>query len=447
MKKYSIIVLGLITTIIIHAQEKRSYLNLNMGSGIHSLKYDLQNGTVKSGVGAIFNVGYSYFLTPNWGLGTGLGVHSVQSKGTLSYTSGEAAIDEDGDNYEFRTYFNNWQEKQTALFLDIPLGVQHQYWFNEKNGLLAFAGAKVSIPVSSSYKVTSGSITTTGYYEQWNVELMDMPQHGFNTINDRFSGDVDLKTAYSLFVDLGWLRKISEKVDLYAGGYVNYGINNLIDSKNNLVYQSDGTYNSILASANTNKVHSMTFGIKVGIRLRANNSKKAPEAYTLPEILPVVEPAPVVKEDSIHQPIGQTEMKPQEQLPIIETIPEPTVSINDTIIKLQAIAKQIDLKFQFGSDVPLNDEFDNKFKELAQILIANPTIKVRIKGHTCNMADRDYNLLVGTKRAEVVKAKFLKMDVPECQIVTESKAFDEPLVPNTNKKNRAINRRIELVIE
>ncbi|MBN1927246.1 MAG: hypothetical protein JW798_15540, partial [Prolixibacteraceae bacterium] len=126
------------------------------------------------------------------------------------------------------------------------------------------------------------------------------PQHGFTTITDRPSGDLDLKTSYSLFADFGWLRKISEKVDLYAGGYINYGINNLIDAKNNPIYQSDGTYNNMLASANTKKVNSMTFGIKVGIRLRAGRVKKAPEAYTLPELLPDV------KEYSIQQPLLQS---------------------------------------------------------------------------------------------------------------------------------------------
>lgn len=283
MKK-NIIILGLFTTIAIQAQVNKHYFGIDAGGGLHCLNYKLQNGDANSGVGGTLNLGYSFFFNSNWGLGTGLGLHSAQAKGTLNYTSGEEAIDDEGDNYEFRTNFNNWQEKQKALFLDIPLGLQNQYWFNEKNGLLAFVGAKVSIPVSSSYKVTSGSITTTGFYEQWNVELSDMPQHGFTTITDRPSGDLDLKTSYSLFADFGWLRKMSKKLDLYAGGYLNYGINNLIDAKSNPVYQSDGIYNSMLASANTKKVNSMTFGIKVGIRLRAGRIKKAPEAYALPEM-------------------------------------------------------------------------------------------------------------------------------------------------------------------
>jgi outer membrane protein OmpA-like peptidoglycan-associated protein len=35
------------------------------------------------------------------------------------------------------------------------------------------------------------------------------------------------------------------------------------------------------------------------------------------------------------------------------------------------------------------------------------------------------------------------MGVPESQIITESKAFDEPLVPNINEENRAKNRGLK----
>lgn len=441
MKRY-ITAIGLIAAITTHAQDRSAYFNANLGGGVHSLKYDLQNGNVKGGIGGTFNLGYSYFFNPSWGLTSGLGFYSAQAKGTLNYVSEMTAVDQDGDGYVFRTYFNDWEEKQKSVLLNIPLGIQHQRWFNGKNGVLASAGLMVSIPISSSYKVTSGSLITAGYYEQWNVELRDLPQHGFSTITSRPSGSITLKPAYSAFADLGWIHKITEQYDLYVGGYFSYGFNNLISADKDNVYQSDGIYSSMLASSSTEKVKLFTVGLKVGVRLHVGHRKKTSE-IVVPVAVDTISYAP----EFTVQPIVNIEPMPVEIDKEAKVKPEPVVSIADTVVKSQEIAKQIDLKFPLNSDVPLNDEFDNPFKELAKTLIANPTLKVRIKGHTCNIASREYNLTVGLARAEVGKAKLMEMGVPESQIILESKAFDEPLVPNTGEENRAKNRRIEMIIE
>jgi outer membrane protein OmpA-like peptidoglycan-associated protein len=448
MKKYIILILGVITSISMHAQEQNHYFSLNAGGGLHNLKYDLLDGNVEKGLGGTFNFGYSYFFKPGWAINTGVGLLSAQATGILNQTTSITSVDQDGDTYEFRTSYINLEEKQTALFLDIPVNLQYQQWVNEKWGILASVGAKAFIPLSANYKVTSGSVTTTGYYEQWNVELSDMAQHNFSTSTNKPSGDLNLKTSLALNAELGALYNLSQRFDLYLGSYINIGINNLINAGSNSVYPGDDTYNSMLASTQTSMVNLTMFGIKIGLRLRTSFEKK--EVNLAPATQPVVETIPVVEEPTI-QPIVQVIDTPivKEVHPIVDTIFEskPVVSMNDTILKANAIAKKINLKFPSNSDIPLNDEFDNEFRELAQILKANPTLKVRIKGHTCNLASREYNLQVGKNRAEVGKAKLLKLGVPESQILIESKAYDEPLVPNTNEENRANNRRIELIVE
>jgi len=449
MKKYFIII-GLVATITLQAQDKGHYFNANIGGGFNGLKYTLHDGDVKSGTGGTFNLGYSFFVNSNWGFGAGLGLQTAQSKGILNFTSSSSAIDADGDNFELRTYFNNWTEKQKALFLDIPVGIQYQRWFNGKNGMLAMAGGKISVPVSSSYEVVSGSITTTGYYEQWNVELSDMPQHGFTTSSDRPSANLALNTSYSVFADLGWQYKMSEKLDLYAGGYISFGLNNLISAGEKPVYQVSGTYNSMLVSRQTDKVNLLTFGVKVGLRLRANRVRKA----AMTSVIAIEEPATGVKEAVVIQTVDQVDIQPQveevqEQVSVEDdkSEPEPIVSIKKSITDAQAVADRIKLKFPVNSAVPLNDEFDSVFMELAQILIANQEMKIRIQGHTCNLSSRTYNLKISMDRAEIGKVKLMNMGVPASQIIIESKAFDEPLVPNTNEENRAQNRRIKLIVE
>jgi outer membrane protein OmpA-like peptidoglycan-associated protein len=420
---------------------------MDAGVGLHNLKYDLQNGDVKNGLGGTFNVGYSYFFKPGWAISTGVGLLSSQTTGTLTQVVSETAVDLDGDTYELLTSYNSLEEKQTALFFDIPVNLQYQRWVNENWGILAAVGAKACIPLSASYKVTDGSASTTGYYEEWNVELSDMTQHDFSTLTNQPSGDLSLKTSLSLNTELGALYNLSQKVDLYLGSYINIGINNLIDAGSNSVYSGDGTYHSMLASTQTSKVSLTTFGIKIGLRLRATHEKK--EVYIAPAIQPVVDVMPVVEEPAVQSVVHVVDAPLVEEYSMADTIieSEPVVSLADTIIKANGIANKINIKFPLNSEVPLNDEFDNQFRELAQRLKGNPTLKVRIKGHTCNLASREYNLKVGMNRAEVGKAKLLKLGVPESQILIESVAFDEPLVPNTSSENRAKNRRIELIVE
>lgn len=459
MRKY-IIIIGLIATITSQAQIREACFNVNIGGGLNGLKYTLQDGDVKSAPGGSFNIGYSYFFNSGWGIGAGLGLQSAQSKGTLNFTSYTNAYDSDGDNFELRTRYNNWAEKQKALFVDIPIGLQYQHWFDAKSGLLAMAGAKISLPVSSSYEVVSGSIITTGYYEQWNVELSDMPQHGFTTTSARPSGDLTINPSYSVFVDLGWLYKVSEKLDLYAGGYINYGLNSLINASDNALYSEDGTYNSMLASNQADNVKLLTFGIKVGLRLHQKRRSKVAATPVFPvEVLVQAEKEelvlqtvvkPKVEDLPTSQVSESADVKVEEVAvlePTAEVKQEPVDSLKVSIADAQVFADRIKLRFPLNSASPLNDEFDTVFMELVQKLKAHPEMKVRVQGHTCNLASREFNLKVSKNRAELGKDKLIKFGVPASQISIECKAFDEPVVPNTTEKNRAQNRRICLIIE
>jgi OmpA-OmpF porin, OOP family len=195
MKKQLIIGLSLLICANIQAQEAGHYLYLNAGGGLHNLSYNLQNGSEKGAFGYSFNTGYGYFFNKHWGVQAGVGLQSLKPTATLNYMTGAPSTDTDGAAYEYRTYYNNWKEQQQLLFLDIPLGVQYRYKLNEKFQILAGAGLKISIPVKTTYKTTGGEIVTSGYYSQWNVELKNMPRHGFNTITDQLTGDVSLKPS------------------------------------------------------------------------------------------------------------------------------------------------------------------------------------------------------------------------------------------------------------
>lgn len=447
MKKQTIIGLSILICGVIYSQEKGSFLHFNVGGGLNTLSYRLLDGTQKGQAGYTLDAAYSYFFSPHWGIQTGVGLQSFSSMSTQNYLSASPDVDTDGQTYEFRSFYKNWQEKQQALSIDIPLELQYKHSFGKKFGIIASAGAKISFPISASYKTSGGTLTTTGYYSQWDVELSDMPEHGFSTFTD-FKGNLSLKPAYMGIADLGGLYKLSEMMDLYFGGYFNYGLNNVVTPGTNRMFQPIGIYNGVFASAQTNDVKTFSIGLKVGIYLKMCkkknevaivqqiDNKPEPEVIKQNETAPdtVKAVAPVVVETS------KVEIADQPAIPVKK---QDTVPVEDPLVKAKEIAGTIIGNFGFNSVQLLNDQ-DAKIRALNVLLKTNPDIYLTITGHTDNIGSHEVNLRVGMRRAQTMKKEFIEQGVSELNLLTQSKAYDEPLVRNTTNANRAKNRRVEI---
>ena len=283
MRKQIIIGLMLLVGLVSRGQEGMQYLYFHIGDGVNNLSYNLQNGTEKGLSGNSIDAGYSFFFSPNWGFQAGFGLQTFGALSTLNYIYKTPAVDTDGDSYELRINYKNWKEKQRALFIDMPVSIQYRYWIGKDLGLvdknklalLVSLGAKVSIPLNAHYKTTGGEIVTTGYFSKWNLELKDMPQHGFLTITDTYTGNVSLKPSYVGILDFGVLYNLNERLDLYLGTYVNYGLNNILTAGSKQVYQPDGVYNGTLASSQTDNLKLKAFGLKVGVFLRLGKTKSS----------------------------------------------------------------------------------------------------------------------------------------------------------------------------
>jgi len=439
MKKH--IILGLILLLfgVIQAQEKGSYLLINAGGGKHNIAYSLTDGAVKTDFGLTGNIGYNYFFIPNFGIGTGVGIQTYKSYAILNYMSSNSSVDEDGDDYDFRIYYDEWKESQKLITLDIPVGFNYQTKFGTNSGLLASAGVKISIPVSATYETNVGQIVTTGFYEQWNVELNGMPQHNFRTLTDFPSSTFAAKPAYSVYADLGYLHNISPKLGLYLGAYVNYGLNSFVASSDKYVYQQDGVYNGVMSSNLVSKANLISFGVKIGVNLRLSKDKIIPDDIIITDI-DTVKPEVVVIDTVKPEVVVIDTVKP--------IIPEVIVvdKKEEDFKQANKINDLIDFKFGLNSDVPIIYQ-DDKYTELANIIKANPDMKIQIIGHTCDEGTKEVNIKIGMARANAVKEIFIKKGVSSSQITTETKYYLEPLAPNTSEENRAKNRRAEIIIK
>jgi len=442
MKRYITIALSFLLCSMLQAQEKQQYLHLTVGGGLHNLSYDLQNGTQSGRFGNMINAGYSYFFTQHWGVQSGLGLQWFTARSTVNYLSATPQVDMDGESFEFRANYNNWQEKQQALFLDIPLTLQYRHVLSNKISLQGSAGGKISIPIRSSYKTTGGSITTTGYYSRLNAELSNLPEFGFTTTTDSYSGKLSLRPSYMAIADVGGLYALSPKIDLYVGAYFNYGLNNALKAGSKEIIQLDGVYNGVLASTQTTKINPVSVGVKVGIYFRINKTK---EVRIADELSVITQPSEIIQQkDSV--------IAPQKEEPVAVVAIEQSVNKPSVPVEKEKIAEQqpdivsiITIYFAKNSNKKIHEESD-KIKELSDMLKRNPNLCLKITGHTCNWGTHRNNLRVGLRRANSVKAKLIVQGASSNQLTTESKGDAEPLVPNTSEASRKKNRRVEIKV-
>jgi len=85
-------------------------------------------------------------------------------------------------------------------------------------------------------------------------------------------------------------------------------------------------------------------------------------------------------------------------------------------------------------------------KDIANTLTENPTVKVKIIGHTDSDGDAAKNLELSKKRAEAVKSALAtEFGIAADRFQTDGKGASAPAQPNTTAEGKANNRRVEFV--
>lgn len=456
MKKQLLIGISLLICGFAQAQEKEQYFYLLGGGGAHNLNTGFVNSqnTTKGGMGYQLGAGYTYFFNSKWGIQTGIGIQKFNSTSTLNFNDSILnQVDIDGDNYKFHAQYNKWVEKHQALLFEIPLSAIYRYKLSEKSSLLFGLGGKISFPIKTSYKTTGGNISTSGYYDTYNVTLSDIPQNGFPKIvgeSDTYyslkkSSGFSLKPAYLLSFDLGLTRKLNEKADFYIGGYFNYGINNMQMSENKNILSPDKydavsqkfifNYNGVESTAQVKKINPISLGIKLGVYFnfgKNNASRNISSEIAKNDTVFIVREVPkdVIVEKIIYKENGETGKLQQYK----------------DFISVQRMCSLTIIQFKLATET-ITKYNANNILEISKILKANPALTLHLTGYTDNLSSREFNLLLGMRRAEVVKLKFLDLGVSSSQLVADSKGLDNPIAPNEKERDRQKNRRVELSIE
>jgi peptidoglycan-associated lipoprotein len=104
-----------------------------------------------------------------------------------------------------------------------------------------------------------------------------------------------------------------------------------------------------------------------------------------------------------------------------------------------------DVHFDFDR-YSLRPEALRTLDEAVRVLQQNPTVRVQVEGHTCNIGTAEYNLALGERRANSVRDYLVSRGISADRLQTISYGEERPKYDNSREETRRLNRRAALTV-
>jgi outer membrane protein OmpA-like peptidoglycan-associated protein len=398
-----IIVAGVFFSLIIFRASAQE-LGIEVSGGLQGTKYQLQNGQNSLLPGGSLGVNYTFRLSGQWGLVSGVMAGLYQTKATLQngvvFTSDQ--VDDAGSAFQYNIKPTGYKENQQFFTAAIPLLLQYhtegagrQWYFN--------AGGKILFPISNHIKVTAQQLNLSGFYPDYNLDVSSLPQHGFGTIGGwSSSATSNFKPAAALSAATGFSFRLKPGTRLYAGVFVDYGLTDLREKKGAMTlatYSPGGLSgveaNSVLNMPNAGTVTLLSFGLQVrlsfGIRSKAEAQSK--------------------------------------------TQNQPPPSAKGTLSEDEAEVIQRPVVFGILGESAIPEVQKPHLDEVAEIMQQHPDIRISIEGHACNNGQEIEDPKVGAARAKAVQRYLQNKGIERRRMSVTSPSESDPGDPNDTGAN------------
>jgi OOP family OmpA-OmpF porin len=104
------------------------------------------------------------------------------------------------------------------------------------------------------------------------------------------------------------------------------------------------------------------------------------------------------------------------------------------------------VKFEFGSSKIAEESKKLLDNTALRAMNENPSLRVRIEGHTDSMGPEAYNMNLSLQRAEAIMKYLVTRGVESYRMEVLGKGEGYPVASNDTEEGRARNRRIEFII-
>lgn len=109
------------------------------------------------------------------------------------------------------------------------------------------------------------------------------------------------------------------------------------------------------------------------------------------------------------------------------------------------IVNMPDVLFEFGK-FALRPEAREKLAKVSGIVLAYPSLKLEVEGHTDSVGSDAFNQTLSEKRAESVRSYFVSQGLQGDTIVARGYGESRPAADNTSNAGRQANRRVEIIV-
>ena len=153
---------------------------------------------------------------------------------------------------------------------------------------------------------------------------------------------------------------------------------------------------------------------------------------------------------AISAPTFSTDRREIEISPGERSLVEINISMFTSKAVLQETRKEIliidQVQFDFDKDTIKAESF-GLLDNVASVILDHPYIQlIEVQGHTDDVGVDSYNLDLSQRRVESVRTYLIGKGVKPDVLVAKGYGETVPVKPNTNDKNRALNRRVQFVI-
>lgn len=397
-------------------QARAQGLNIGLNGGLQGMQYQFLNGQTQLQPGGSIDLTYSFRLGRNWNLLSGITGGLYRTKASLADGIAIASyqVDDGGSAFLYSVKTTGYKETQQFFAAGIPLLLQYhtagrgvQWYFT--------GGGKALIPFNSSIQVSAKQLALSGYYPDFNIEVTNLPQHGFGTINNwKTSASTNLKPTAALSAATGVSFGLAHSARLYIGLYAEYGLTDLKGKNDSmpLVSYSPAGVTEVQAGGVLNRpISGSVTLLSYGLQLKLGFGTARPEA-------------------------AARRHGKKEPLPLIDS----AVRVN--------LYEIIERSVVFGlfNETALPDIQKEHLDEVADLMKQYPSIRISLVGHICNDERKTEDIKVGRARvravAEYLESKGIDAHRIDISPVIENDAF-VPDDPPANYRHRRVFVAVE----
>ena len=413
-------IVGCLLTLIAHVDAQR--LTIGINGGMQGTQFTITGGQTSLKPGGSVSVLYSIPLEGGLDLLTGLSAGLYRTQATLpngsTYTNYQ--VDDEGSAFVYSVKPTGYKETQRFFAAGVPLllqyhspGARMQWYVN--------AGGKVMFPSSLTTKVSAQKLLLSGYYPDYNIQVGDLPQHGFGSVNNwSSSSSTQLKPSAALLASMGLSFPLSRSTRIYTGIYVEYGLMNLRSKTDSLplfTYSPTGISgvksNSMLNTPGAGAMKVFAVGLEVRLGFGSPRAKVAthPKPAAHAKAKPKVQPAPQI------------------------TTPPPPNPADSTLNDQELAILRRPVIFGVIQETTIPEAQRPHLDDIAAILTDHPALRITVVGHICNSSTETEDPKVGLTRADAVarylKDKGIRPNRMEISSVNET----DPVLPNNPGAN------------